>query len=216
MEPSVVVAAVGVAVTIAASVISYRLGRRSEFAVAEWMRELRAWAEKVIVELSEASYGLASGNAGTSERNLHARNISALVEIGRFYLPNQQPDQHGSDKPPAYRGFRHAALDPLVAAVRVLQDGAGESVDDSLVVWELRREFVSILFNILGPEHHNHLIGKMIRESHSSRRNDPTVGGLLPDGNDIPPGASRVLHSTIERLRTGKGLSESEFQRRES
>jgi len=204
LKLSVVVAAVGVAVSISASVISYRLGRRSEFAVAEWMRELRSWAENVIVELTEASYGLASGGATTSERDLHARNISALVEIGRFYLPNQQPDQHGSDKPPAYRGFRHAALDPLVAAVRVLQDGPGESVDESRVVWELRREFVSILFNILGPEHHNHLIGKMIRESHSSRRNDPTVGGLLPDGNDIPPGASRVLHATIERIKTRK------------
>lgn len=216
MEPSVVIAAVGVAVTIAASTISYRLGRRSEFAVAEWMRELRSWAEKVIVELSEASYGLASSECTTNERNLRARNISALVEIGRFYLPNQQPDQHGNDKPPAYRGFRHAALDPLVAAVRVLQHGPGESVDESQVLWELRREFVSILFNILGPDHHNNLIGRMIRESHSSRRKDPTVGGLLPYGNEIPPGASRVLHSTIERIRTGRGISEPEFPRHES
>lgn len=214
MELSVVIGAIGVSATIAASAISYRLGRRSEFAVAEWMRELRSWAEKAIGELSLASYRLAGSEYTENERNLHARNLSALIEIGRFYLPNQQPDQHGTDKPPAYRGYRHAALDPLVAAVRVLQHGPGDAVDESQVLWELRREFVSILFDILGPDHHNRIIGRMIRESHGSRRDDPTVGGLLPNGDAVPPGASRVLRSTIERIKTGRGISEPEFPHR--
>ncbi|MCC5904547.1 MAG: hypothetical protein JJT87_21770 [Halomonas sp.] len=177
---------------------------------------MRSWAEKVIEELSEASYGLASSEFTTSERNLRVRKISTLIEIGRFYLPNQQPGQHGTDKPVAYRGFRHAALDPLVAAVRLLQSGLGESVDESLVMWELRREFVSILFNILGPEHHNNMIGHMIRESHRSRSKDPTVGGLLPDGNEIPTGATSVLHSAVERVKSGRVISKPDFSRHES
>lgn len=214
LELSVLVGAVGVVVTIIASVISYKLGRRSEFAIAEWMRELRLWAGKVIVALSKASYGVADEKFTSKERDLHAQEISALIEIGRFYLPNQQPKKHGIDKPVAYRGFRHAALDPLVAAVRVLQHGTGDAVDENKVMWELQREFVSMLFNILGPDHHNKMIGRMIRESHNSRRNDSTVGGLLPDDDTIPPGAHAVLSSVIDRVISGKGVSEPEFQHR--
>lgn len=200
MDLSIFIAAIGAIVTVFASVTSYRIGRRSEFAIAEWMRELRAWTEKVILELSYSSKCLDQSAVAGEERAQRADNLSALIEIGRFYLPNQQPDKYGSEKLAAYRGFRHAALDPLVAAVRVLNHGTDAAVGESNILNELRREFVSMLFNILGPDHHNKMIGRMIRDSHNSRRRDLTVGGLIPDNEDIPPGADALLQIVVQRV----------------
>lgn len=98
-----------------------------------------------------------------------------------------------------YRGFRHAALDPLVAAVSAIEGDAQYSVPKATILRELRREFVSELFRILGPEHHNKEVGRIIRTSHSSRKDDLTVGGLL-QGESIPPGATAVLQKVISRI----------------
>ncbi|WOD30057.1 hypothetical protein RYH70_08260 [Alloalcanivorax xenomutans] len=201
MNFSILVNILGVVIALAACLMSYRLGRRSEFAVAEWMREVRSWAEKAIGELSHATYAVMDEECTAQDRHSFARNISALVEVGRFYFPNQSVD-YGRNKPLAYQGLRHAALDPLVAAVRVLNKGTDSEVDVSRVLYELRREFVSLVFNVLGPAHHNRMIGRMIRESHLSRRNDSTVGGLVPSDDSVPPGADYLLRSIIGRLRS--------------
>jgi hypothetical protein len=125
--------------------------------------------------------------------------LSALIEIGRFYLPNQRQNEHGIDKTLAYRGYRHEALDPLVAAFRVIEGNVKLTMPKADILWELRREFVSRLFDILGPEHHNKEIGRIIQTSHRSRKDDSTAGGLLA-GESLPHGATSVLQKVISRV----------------
>lgn len=202
MDASVIVGIMGVIAAFLGAGVGYWFGRRSEFAVAEWMREVRSWASKVINVLSQASYGAKAKESGPIEQMKWAQELSALIEMGRFYLPNQRQDEYGMDKPFAYRGFRHAALDPLVAAVWAIQGDAKSTVPKAAILRELNREFVSALFRILGPEHHNKGVARIIRTGHSSRTDDLTVGGLLPGGS-IPPGAKAVLQKVISRVEGG-------------
>jgi len=199
MDASVIVGIIGVIAAFLGAGVGYWFGRRSEFAVAEWMREVRAWASKAINVLSQASYAAKAKEAGHMEQVRWVQELSALIEMGRFYLPNQRQDEYGMDKPLAYRGFRHAALDPLVAAVWAIEGDAKSTVPKAAILRELNREFVSALFRILGPEHHNKEVARIIRTGHSSRTDDLTVGGLLPGGS-IPPGAKAVLQKVISRV----------------
>lgn len=197
-----IIGALGLLATVIGTYFGYRFGRRSEFAISEWMRELRSWSGKVLLVLSKAAYGLESSNSADSDRTAWTQELSALIELGRFYLPNQRQDAWGLDKPVAYRGYRHAALDPLVAAVRVL---VNREINGGQLLFELRREFVSALFMILGPEHYNREVARIIRESHSTRKDDITAGGLLsPDGTN-PAGAAALLAKVRTRIETGNG-----------
>jgi hypothetical protein len=209
MQPTLVnlVAAVASAVAaIAAVVVAVILGLRTEAvsvalrrhsafnAVAEWRRGLTIWAAEAVDVLSEASYRCGEeAPAERAEQLLVCRfRISALIDRGRFFLPNIKQDEHGTDKPAAYRGFRHAALDPLVAADRVLSTGQiGSFANQCYALNAMRREFVSALQLIIGPQRSNQEIANMIGESGEKGGSDRTCGGLLSD--DIPRGADELL-----------------------
>ena len=191
--------------------VGWYFGRRSEKASAaqqrlsahgaatEWLGSLREWAGRVIDVLSEASYTCAHDD-GTEEDCLGPvracrYRLSSLIDQGRFFLPNQNVEEFGLDKPSAYRGWRHAALDPLVAAERVLSGRVGsgrfESRDAALI--EMQREFVSAIQRILAPDLHNREIVRLIGECNEARAEDRTLGGLLPDDTNIPTGAEHLL-----------------------
>jgi hypothetical protein len=46
--------------------------------------------------------------------------LSALIDCGRMFFPNHQPDKKGADNPAAYQGFRQRILSRLVAAHNVV------------------------------------------------------------------------------------------------
>jgi hypothetical protein len=81
------------------STTQYRLSA-SRFA-ADWFRDLRAWASEAIDVLSEAAYhapgrsGEAAPDAEVSVRCRH--RSSALIDRGRFFIPNYVPDVVGVD-----------------------------------------------------------------------------------------------------------------------
>jgi hypothetical protein len=202
-------AAVASAVAAVASVfVAVVLGRRADAlataqrrhsafsTAAEWRRDLTGWAAEAIDVLSEATYCCEDKAEGAATERLFICRfrVSALIDRGRFFLPNIRRDEHGTDKPAAYRGYRHSALDPLVAAERVLSTGqTGSFTDRRYALIAMKREFVSAIQQILDPEHFNREVAKMISEGHESQRPDPTLGGLLPDNQNIPRGAEALL-----------------------
>ena len=176
-------------------------------AAAEWLRDVRAWAAEAIAVLSEAYYTCQQhrgkqmpDDAAAVLRSCRHR-ISTLIDHGRFFFPNQNPNEDGTDKLPAFRGYRHAVLDPLVAAERVLGGNLGgfSSSDDALLA--MRRHFVNRVQQVLSPQTHNRQIAQMIQESSDARASDPRLGGLLPDSSDVPSGADALLHSRSTKLR---------------
>ncbi len=76
--------------------------------------------------------------------------LSALIDIGRFYFPNiDKGDGLGKNEPCAHQGYRHVALDFLVL---VYQMGSEENVTRCRDKIEyMRRQFTSIVFQIVSP-----------------------------------------------------------------
>lgn len=166
--------------------------------VAEWRRDLRDWAAETIDVLSEATYLCGDSdppNPETLARMFSCRHrLSSMIDRGRFFLPNIRKDEHGVDKPYAYRGLRHSGLDPLVAAERVLSTNTtGRFTDRRHALVAMKREFVSAIQKILDPERHNQEVARMIREGHEVASDDRELGGLLPDAQTIPMGAEAML-----------------------
>jgi hypothetical protein len=188
-----------VSIAIVGILVAWYFGRRAEFALANWLQELRSWASEAIHVLAEARAATTSEFGTRSDREFQCvHRLSALVDRGRFYLPNEPRDRDDSHKPLAYRGNRHAALDPLVGAIRVL-DGTARVDNRQEYLVELQREFVSEIYRILRPDHQNRTIAKMIRSSYKSRAEDKFVGGLLPGGT-VPQGATALLTQIGKRI----------------
>jgi hypothetical protein len=199
------IAILSVIVAVAAASVAWFQARRAErlstlSTTSEWQRDVRGWAGEVIDVLASASYGCAFEADGVADHAQDLRacrvKLSALIDRGRFFFPNIPDPRVGKEKPAAYRGWRHGVLDPLVASERVLSgsEGCGRFRDREEALIAMRREFVSSIYTILGPEHYNQEIARLMREAHEARAGDKALGGLLPDGTTVPTGADRLLH----------------------
>lgn len=217
----ILIGIVGTVAEIAAVAVAWYSGRNSERAAAaqqrlathstaaDWLRDLREWASEAIDVLAEASYTCGHGDRSKEDCAEKLRNcryrLSSVIDRGRFFLPNQNVDQFGSEKPSAYRGWRHAALDPLVAAERVLSGevGSGRFATREKALIEMRREFVSAIQRILAPDLHNREIARMIQDANQHRAADQTLGGLIPQDASAPTGAERLLFGKPQRPKSG-------------
>lgn len=84
--------------------------------------DILRWTEKCIETLSEGDTflgGLGAEPFGDLDKLRHTSiltRLSALIDQGRMYFPNQMPEAQGADKPAAYQGFRQRILSVLVRA----------------------------------------------------------------------------------------------------
>lgn len=182
--PELVIAAVSILVGWYAGIRKERLTisqyRLSASAFAsDWFRDLRAWASEAIDVLSEAAYNAPGSSASSpmpAEVCTRCRHrLSALIDRGRFFLPNLEPEAKGADKPSAFRGTRHAALDQLVLAEQVLAGTPIErkefpSTRAALVA--IKRDFVAAIQDILDPRSRNAEVDEILR---SGRGDGPST-----------------------------------------
>lgn len=207
------IAAVAAVIAAVAAVAAYLAASKqnqlsAKSSAGEWVRDLRGWASEGIDVLSEAcSYCpriLASATEGEQDTIKRCRcRLSALVDRGRLLLPNTHESDYGERKERAYRGYRHHALDALVAAERVL-DGKTklwEFPDPKVALIGLRREFVSIMQAILDPASANRSVANVLRHAYEDRKKDATLGGLLPDPETAPKGAEGLLYAASLRYK---------------
>lgn len=112
------------------------------------------WTESCVDVLSECEAlfeftSPANLAPDTRARLLWLRHrLSALIDHGRLFFPNSNPDRKGVDKPAAYQGFRQRILSRLVAAYGVVSKFERLRSDEHRTerlkrLNELRREFVS-------------------------------------------------------------------------
>lgn len=139
---------------------------------SSWYADLRAWASEVIDLLAEAAERCGSPQSIDFQKDesiVACRyRLSALIDRGRFFLPNIAHREHGLHKPEAYRGFRHPALNYLIGAYQIL-DGkvSAEEMDSSQkeALIRLKRQFVSSIQVILDPRLHTQEIRRLIEDS---------------------------------------------------
>jgi hypothetical protein len=166
----------------------------------ELMRDIRSWADEVIHTLSKAAYQSKEMEIGSSSSEtsspavvrLLESQLSSLVERGRLFFPNSHKDSCGMHKLPAYRGIRHAALDSIVASIKVLEGTLGNHQSKYIALTEMRKVFVSTIQPILGPDQNNRLISTMIERYDNLGKSDKTMGGLI--ATSIASGATALLH----------------------
>jgi hypothetical protein len=197
--------------------------RRREVGVAEWMRALRDWASEAIDVLSEAVYASdgIQGHVPSDDARRYIPRLSALIDRGRLFFPNQYKEKYGTNKPPAFRGLRHAALDPLVSALIVLEGNAEvlKEVHDYVadnrrdVLRELQMEFVSHIQQILDPGGHNQKIAWIIKDSEEQT---DTILGRKNLGHTTLGLVRHVVKRLREEEGSGQGIKRQEEAPQES
>jgi hypothetical protein len=136
--------------------------------------ELRKWADAVSERMTEAIFlcdldpkRLAEGEFFRKRHVLRAR-LSALIDRGRWFLPNINDDGHGKEKPVAYQGHRQLALNCVVEVFRTVSkldytaQSANKVCQPDLI--KAKREFVAEIQTIIDPMWHAQETKKLMRE----------------------------------------------------
>lgn len=125
---------------------------------------VRGWANEVCCAVSEAIHTVGKQD---EKRKLSIQiRLSALIDTGRWYFPNQWKDDYGTHKEPAYRGIRQPVLDCVVEAYRLL--GEANAPKENLIA--VQREFVSHIQVALDPRKREEEIKRILREFEQSER----------------------------------------------
>ncbi len=139
---------------------SETLRQQVDAASVDWgRRAIDALCEAVA--LAQASHLMAHEQA--ERRSSLAARLSALVDEGRLFFPNVDPDDHGTDKTAAFRGRRPPILDALIYAyheVRLLDRPAARMADSAAYLVDCRRLLVSELQAHLDPRRLEAVIGR--------------------------------------------------------
>jgi len=153
-----------------------------------WYTDLRAWASEAIELLCEAAER-ADDTAQTQERHTEALlvcryKLSAVIDRGRFFFPNEYHEDFGTNKPAAYRGIRHPALDYLVGAFQILGNEVAieefHFKDRKAAIIDLKREFVSVIQVVLNPRLHIQDISRLVEVSRLEKlESESPVGRFL-------------------------------------
>lgn len=124
---------------------------------------VRDWAQQVCFTLADAMH------VHQDQRAAVLSKLSALIDIGRWYFPNQWSEKYGIDKEPAYRGLRQPVLDCLVAAY--------DDLSDEIPATELRsrleacqRHFVSQIQLVIDPRRREKQIARILDDWEQSER----------------------------------------------
>ena len=106
------------------------------------------------------------GNEGSFQTAKAATlvNLTSLIDRGRMFFPNLQPDRHGLSKEGAYQGFRAPILDCLVwtyEEIYVLTREGGPTGENSAsFIDDCRKLMVSELQAHLDPRRLNQVVGR--------------------------------------------------------
>ncbi len=100
--------------------------------------------------------------------------ISSLVDRGRMFFPNYNPQTKGAEKEGAYRGHRPPILDALMWTYHELEslarEGGPSSEDSGAFIDECRRLLVSELQAHLDPRRKNEVVERYEDQESGDRR----------------------------------------------
>lgn len=135
--------------------------------------DLRKWADEVIEQMTIAVF-LCDLDPSKDEmafynsRHELRTRLSALLDRGKFFLPNIDKDHHGQHKESAYRGFRSTTLDKvlecqnLVGELNYKNQLPNLSLRQKIV--DTKKKFVSAISEELDPEQFEREIKRRLLE----------------------------------------------------
>lgn len=141
------------------------LEKEHDLTLREWtdqyFNSARIWAERVCLAISEATHIAEHPELNNEHKRPILIKLSALIDTGRWYFPNQWSDDYGTHKEPAYRGVRQPILDCVVAAYGALEE-SGPEYDAKPELVMCQREFVSHIQEVLDPRKRDQEIKKIL------------------------------------------------------
>lgn|GEM_PF-286980 len=189
-----VVAVGSAAVAVIGALLSGNAARRQHRMQKEQLRQnidrmSMEWGGDAIDALADAialaelcRTHLPDAEIETRKSSIAAR-ISALVDKGRLFFPNIDPDAKGVDKEHAYRGSRPPILDALMYAyyeVRGLSRSRGPSpMDTAQFIFDCRRLLVSELQGHLDPRRQDEIVERYDRQNRLVREESLVQAGKL-------------------------------------
>lgn len=122
--------------------------RRAKFNIeSSYWTELFSWYSETHIILKT----LQTANLKPQDKDMLLSHLSALIDKGRFYFPNlDKQDGFGKEKPVAFRGYRHLALEFLVASYQL--HGHPSTKEQASLAQKLDRQFTSIMYEVLQPK----------------------------------------------------------------
>jgi len=125
--------------------------------------------------------------------------LSTLVDRGRMFFPNLNPDKKGAEKEGAYRGHRPPVLDALMWTYHELEamtrEGGPSGEDSALFIDECRRLLVSELQSYLDPRRKDEVV-----ERYDDQDDDDRKDAI---------GKSQALKAKLETRRPGLAFGAS-------
>jgi hypothetical protein len=150
MDISTITAIASAALTAIGLITGWYHWRRTELR----REDVLAWANEAITALqslilvSKLKNPPLDSDTAAKEILRVIFQTSILIESGRLFFKNQVTDNYGSEKPPAYRGYRPKILDPIVLAHQVAcawpQADEQKRLRLRLVAEDCLRDFVSL------------------------------------------------------------------------
>ncbi len=124
-----------------------------------YRKELLSWYETTLSVLIRLRFLMEQGCLSHDLKCELLAELSTQIDIGRFYFPNvDRGDSLGSNKPAAFRGHRHVALEFLVFSYDIFL--SSNSKDHLIDALKLQRHFTSYIFTILKPSEFNKQVKK--------------------------------------------------------
>lgn len=179
IDPVMIAAASAFISALAAIVSALNLRREQlnqKIVAAKWKKEyfadLLIWSSEAIHHLSEAMH-LCELDPKRMEPNKffdlrHALRVtvSAHIDRGRWFFPNSATELYGQRKSEAYRGYRAAVLNALVAAYETLCSlnyiDTRENAPHRKSIERAKREFTSEIQKVLDPKSRDEEFRKLL------------------------------------------------------
>lgn len=133
-----------------------------------YFRDVTNWAGTAAQAISRAIHLPWDATRGNPEVEALLAEISAAIDTGRWYFPNQFHTEMGLHKRPAYRGARQPVLSYLVRAYDSLSKLIGAERREELV--DYQRAFVSEVQLVLDPRERGTVIAKVLDEFRQAER----------------------------------------------
>jgi hypothetical protein len=111
---------------------------------------VREWANQVCLVLSKATHLAYESQPDKTAKREILCELSALLDTGRWYFPNQWAEEYGVEKETAYRGIRQPVLDCMALAYEHLSK-PHPAPDLAKQLVKCQRFFVSHIQQVLDP-----------------------------------------------------------------
>lgn len=119
--------------------------------------ELLSWyteTSKIMIDIIHyIQAGIFCSESFAQEKAALLSRLSAQIELGRFYFPNNTMMGVGKEKTSAYQGIRHPILDYVHCFYGIAQIADSASFCEEL--WNLERKYTSELFVVIDPRKRN-------------------------------------------------------------